>query len=385
MSHNASLTVDEALALASKHAEQHEHEIAITILTQLLSTSPNNPIVLYNLGVSLSHNGEMGRGVGAMLAALRITRHRNLLPQILAFLRTAKAHGDLIAICEEFTDVIGDNALLLNYWALTLCDCSQHAKAAPLLERALLSAPDNLSILHNLTSVLSALGRHEEAVHIFGRKTTPWTDCGATTKPIDLYLALATAYESNPLHQSFARKLVSKVRIAAPGHEMRAVLDLGCGTGMLCDHLPKTVETLVGIDLSPHMLSVAHSKGLYHKLIHGDLATALPQLNTRFDTILSACVLYHIADLSAIFAHVAKLLVPKGVFAFSVDPLPDGQDIAVTNPGEYCHSREYLRRLADCVGLSELSITIDTHRGPPGFWCVFEKQNLVDLAPLTAS
>jgi SAM-dependent methyltransferase len=59
--------------------------------------------------------------------------------------------------------------------------------------------------------------------------------------------------------------------------EIRSVLDLGCGTGSHALHLAQMGYRVTGVDLSPHMLSLADEKaraeGLSLPLIPGDIRT----------------------------------------------------------------------------------------------------------------
>lgn len=53
------------------------------------------------------------------------------------------------------------------------------------------------------------------------------------------------------------------------------VLDAGCGTGLVADHLPDSI-VVDGVDLSPDMLAVAARKGRYRTLVEADLTKPLP-------------------------------------------------------------------------------------------------------------
>ena len=92
------------------------------------------------------------------------------------------------------------------------------------------------------------------------------------------------------------------------------------------------------------------------ELVEGDLVQAMAARTDSFDLVASTCVLYHIADLAPFFREAARLLVPGGHLFFSVDPAPDSMDIGVSSPGEYAHSRAYLRRLATKTGFAETAI-----------------------------
>ena len=94
----------------------------------------------------------------------------------------------------------------------------------------------------------------------------------------------------------------------------------------------------------------------------------------QFDIIASAVVLYHIVDLTPFFREAARLLVPGGHLFFSTDPAPDSMEFGMSGPGEYAHSRRYLRKLAAETGFAEISIKLMPHRGNPGFWCAFRRK-----------
>ena len=68
-------------------------------------------------------------------------------------------------------------------------------------------------------------------------------------------------------------KLIAEAHINEGGSG--PVLDAGCGTGLVADHLPKSIVT-DGVDLSPDMLEVANRKGRYRTLVEADLTKPLP-------------------------------------------------------------------------------------------------------------
>ena len=50
-----------------------------------------------------------------------------------------------------------------------------------------------------------------------------------------------------------------------------SVLDLGCGTGLAGAAFRPFCDWLVGVDLSPAMLAQARDKGLYDRLVEGEV------------------------------------------------------------------------------------------------------------------
>ena len=82
-----------------------------------------------------------------------------------------------------------------------------------------------------------------------------------------------------------------------------SVLDLGCGTGMIGQHLAEHgFRSLTGIDFSPAMLAVAERRSVYDLLIEGDLHDP-PTLPDRFAASVSAGTFTT--------GHVTALAVPR--------------------------------------------------------------------------
>ena len=169
----------------------------------------------------------------------------------------------------------------------------------------------------------------------------------------------AKAFFDN-LAGTFDKHLVQKLDYAAPQvlavtlHEMRAdkacipaVLDLGCGTGLMGQALAPhfRVTRLVGIDLSANMLREAEKRALYSEVIQGDIAAVLSGRDEPFNLITAADVFIYMGDLAPVFTQAARLLRPDGLFAFSVEISPS-DDIELQSNGHYRHGRSYIARLA---------------------------------------
>ena len=368
------MTLDEAMAMASRYAQQREFDSAQNVLQQILAVVPDNPEALHCLGVVLTNKGERQGGFDAMLQAARLSPQTHFLYPLLKSTFNCRAFEALDHLCAEFKTYILNDIQLLPIWVALHIWRNENTAALALIDVGLRLVPDHSELLHHASVALLRLGRHEEAIQAFAKRTTPYVRQERNLQNVrDAYAGLAPSYDANTLHQTFSRTLLELVAKALPDLKMNQVLELGCGTGVMSDHLPKTVTKLVGVDISSDMLDVARQKQAYTQLICGDLMSVLSGYNDRFDTVLSSGVLYHIDDLTPIFEECCRILHPGGVFAFSVDPMTDDQDIAVSCPGEYCHSRAYLRKLAQQAGFTEIAMEIQMHRAAPGFWCVFQK------------
>lgn len=126
-------------------------------------------------------------------------------------------------------------------------------------------------------------------------------------------------------------------RLERDGAAVRAALDLGCGTGVLCEVLhDHGIETL-GIDLSPEMIAIARkrSPGLQYQV--GDMLSL--DLEERFDLVTcTGDALNHITDsggLRRVFTNVLRALNPGGLFVFDLlkaDEVPLGDPFEAPFP-----------------------------------------------------
>lgn len=141
------------------------------------------------------------------------------------------------------------------------------------------------------------------------------------------------------------------------------VLDLGCGTGLLGRHLRDRAETLVGIDLSPAMLSRARRRRIYDALhtaeitawLEGRLPGSAPRSTGPFDLIVACDSLIYFGDLGQVLGPAAGRLAPGGRIGFTVEQTDQGP-FRLTDSGRYAHHAEHLRATAAACGLAVLSL-----------------------------
>ena len=89
------------------------------------------------------------------------------------------------------------------------------------------------------------------------------------------------------------------------------VLDLGCGTGDLCDDVTAAGYRAVGVDFSAGMLTAAHTRA---PLVRAD-ALALPVPDASADGVVSGFALRNFVDLDRFFRECARVLRPGGRIA----------------------------------------------------------------------
>ena len=126
--------------------------------------------------------------------------------------------------------------------------------------------------------------------------------------------------EFRPLHQ------INPLRLewidALSGLPGRAVLDVGCGGGILAEAMARRGANVLGIDLATKPLKVAQLHALqaqasgveYREVAAEVLAEEMPG---RFDTVTCMEMLEHVPDPSAIVGACATLVKPGGWVFFS--------------------------------------------------------------------
>jgi 2-polyprenyl-6-hydroxyphenyl methylase/3-demethylubiquinone-9 3-methyltransferase len=122
-----------------------------------------------------------------------------------------------------------------------------------------------------------------------------------------------------------------------------AVLDVGCGAGLLSEALARAGANVTAIDLAPNLLKVARLHGLesgikvdYRETSVEALADGMP---TAFDAITCMEMLEHVPEPASVIAACAKLLKPGGrLFLSTLNRTPAAFAVAIVGA-------EYVARL----------------------------------------
>jgi SAM-dependent methyltransferase len=374
------------LARAKALADQGKIGDALRAAQKVLNADPKQWQALNFMGALLWRQGHRAEALAMNEKAIEVAPDEadiqaELIEQFFSASFKASIDPDRAArIVERFLDRHPPTISFLARYINALLVARRFADGLRMSDRAIGTFPDNTTLHRNKSVALIHLGRAEEAVAAFARSVHPYRPKGEISEgrsrpDAELraqYAGLAPTYDDNPLHQSFSERMAALITKVSGTASHKRMLDVGCGTGLLGTHIK--AARLVGIELSPDMLARARARGVYDELVEGDLVEAMAARQDTFDVVVSSCALYHLADLAPFFRESARLLVPGGYMFFSVDPAPDDMEIGVTEPGEYAHSRAYLRRLAAETGFTETAIGVMPHRICPGFWCAFRRR-----------
>jgi len=234
----------------------------------------------------------------------------------------------------------------------------------------------------NLGSILYAIGRIEEAAATY--------DAWLRTDPdnaVAKHMLAACTHKDIPsraddafvtrIFDNFADRfddVLHKLEYRAPGlvgdalrriqGEPRADLDIvdaGCGTGLLAQHLRPYARRLVGVDLSPRMLEKAAKRAIYDETIVAELAFFLRSSPEAFDVIASSDTLVYFGDLRDVFAAARTALRPGGRLLFTLEDAADDGDAPAAGyridpHGRYSHTEPYVHKTLAEVDLEVTEI-----------------------------
>lgn len=324
----------DATALSDQGAallEQGRLAEAARLLHLALQLAPDDALLHYRLGLFASDSGNAGAALAAFDASIRLDHanpraHNNRGSALLLLGRREDAAA---AFREAMRLDAGLSQPLLNLGHL-LESQARPGEAAALYRDAIARGLDVDVFAHHLAAVEGDTP---------ARASDSWVRV--------TFDNFAPTFETQVLEQlgyQAPQRLAGSIlaHIAGP----LRILDLGCGTGLCGAALAHRKGNLTGVDLSQKMLALAGARGIYDELhcqeVHHFLAGTSGQ---PWNAIVAADVFIYIGALESIFAGVARVLAPGGVFAFSTEESKE-RDYALSPTGRYAQSLAYVRRLA---------------------------------------
>jgi len=351
---------------------------------QALALRPDHAETLYNRGNALSQLKRLDEAVASYDRALALRPdYAEALYNRGTALNELKRLDEALASYDQALALKPGYAKALYNRGNVLSDLKRLDEAVASYDQALALNPRLFGAsgaFERLGLLLYRLGRGEQAAGVYRR----WLEL-EPANPVARHLYAATSGEKVPQRASaqyvstffdqFADSFDStleRLDYAAPqlihaalvqrggsGRGGPIVLDAGCGTGLCGVLLRSTAKFLAGVDLSSQMLARARARNLYDDLFEGELCTFMASRPDKFDHVVCADTLVYFGALDEPVTAARRCIRPNGVFAFTVEALPEGTSATfrINTHGRYAHAVGYLRDIMESSGFSAVQCT----------------------------
>ncbi len=417
---NRHVSLAEAMQIAVDLHRSGQIEQAEYIYTKVIEHDPDNAPALQFLGMVRHAQGRSEEGIALIERARAIVPDDPGLLMNLGNVRLEAGQGE--GALDAYREMLRLAPDLANGWSnmgvlLRALGQSEHAEEA--LRKAIALDPNNAGAWHNLGNLFLSADRIPEAVECglrsltllpgnkVGRKLlgVAYGYLGETEKAKAVFrdwLAdepgdptaehhLAALEGRTPERASDAyvervfdefavsfdarletlqyrapelvhRCLAERVGAASPV----AVLDVGCGTGLVGPLVRPLASRLVGIDLSANMLAKARQRDVYDTLEKAEFIAFLAGTPEQFGAILAADALCYVGRMEAFARNALAALTPGGILVASFEADANGADVALTHTGRYTHGEDYLTRTFADAGFAETRCTAEVLRMETG-------------------
>lgn len=382
---------DAWLALGNARALQGRLAEAVPCFENTLALDPCREVVHHNLAGVLKDLGRSGEAIAHYREALRL--NPKLADTWLCLGNLQKSEGGLAEAAESYLEALTIRpnwAEVQNNLGNVFKERGEFAAAENCYRQAMAANPALPGIQMNLCNALKLQDKTQEAIACYRQELAMHPDnekaryllatleknwlpekaprayvqdlFNSYAKDFDRHLQESLGYKVPPI---LAEAVIQVLSEEAGRYD---ILDLGCGTGLCGHYLQPVARSLVGVDLAQGMIDEADARGVYDRLVCGDVSEFLAEApDGSCDIVVAADVFIYIGELREIFQHTRRLLRPGGVFAFS-EEIAQGQEIELTDSGRYAHSLAYIRRLGNDFGFEEVAampVDIRCHKNLP--------------------
>ena len=367
--------------LAETYRVMDRPDEAIAHCKKALALQPDFSEAYYNLAMALRMQGKLDEAIACFEQAIRgkpgfIEAHAGLGETLHKQGRADEA----LATYRKALHSYPDNPTLLSSMGIALRTLGRVDEAIAHYKKAIAVRPDIPELHNNLGVIYKAQGKLSEAAacfrqvlelrpndgsarHLLNALQQQTTDCaprGYVQETFDNYAQGFDKHLAGKLEYRVPEIMGKAIKtFLAHNSQKMDILDLGCGTGLVGVELREISRRLVGIDLSPKMIAKARERGVYDQLVVGDVLDHMTKLEQdTFDLVTSADVFVYIGNLHPVFEHCRRILCPGGLFAFSLEALPDeNRDFVLAATGRYQQSRAYIGKLSQHFGFIEVHFT----------------------------
>jgi len=150
---------------------------------------------------------------------------------------------------------------------------------------------------------------NKKEIEKFSKMAAEWWDPSGKFKPLHKFNPIRIRYIKENIISSF--KLKSKKKPL----DKIAILDIGCGGGLLSEPMTRLGANVTGIDASSKNIGIAKLHAKKNKLKINYLCSSPEKLKTqkKFDVILNMEIVEHVEDINFFINSCSKLLKKNGL------------------------------------------------------------------------
>ncbi|MBP6677072.1 MAG: tetratricopeptide repeat protein [Vitreoscilla sp.] len=368
------------------HHTQGRVDESVALIRQSLATLPTNAGAWNNLGNVLLTAGRVDEASSAYEQGIAVAGEQNpaavkALINLATVYRQQSRMADAEASCRRALALQPESGDAWYGLSLTLMAQGRVHDGLIANSRAVALWPRHLQARDQVIRALLLLGERDRAAELYREWLAEEPDnpvvqhqlaaClgeQAPARASDAYVevvfdAFAASFDAKleKLHYR-APELVAGAMQAHLGEPTATldIADLGCGTGLVGQHVRPWARHLAGCDLSAGMLLQAKQRGLYQVLHKAELVHYLVTQPERFDVVLSADTLCYFGDLHAAMAGAACALRPGGWLSYTVEALPEtepGPELRLNANGRYAHARSHVLASLQAAGLAAVDVS----------------------------
>jgi len=141
----------------------------------------------------------------------------------------------------------------------------------------------------------------------------------------DLFNEKAKDWDANDLPRQLSAAIGSSILENISFHDEMDVLDFGAGTGLISAHVAPLVNKIIALDISAAMLEQLVAKPELHGRVEAVCQNIIDNpLAAKFDLIMSAMAMHHVADTEKLIQRFAEHLKPGAKIALADLDKEDG-------------------------------------------------------------
>lgn len=328
--------VDAKALLGLVLVELGRYDDAIACLNEAVIEAPDRAPFRVGLSQAQLRRGDDAAAEATLRAGIaRGGASAGMHAALLLLLLRLGHHADAVAAGEAARRMGAVDAVVFGLLGHALSSLGRHDEAAEIYREALKLAPEDPYVRH----LVAASG----ALPADGRAPSDYLRV--------VFDGYAERFEQHVLALGYRVPGLLRREIERLGAR-GAVLDLGCGTGLMAVALSDlALGPITGVDLSSRMLAAAREKGLYARLEEAELTGFLDRETGSWELILAADVLCYFGRLDDALASIAARLAPGGHAVISLEELDTAEEWRLGRLGRYAHSAAHVTTAAAAAGL----------------------------------